>query len=130
MIVAILGVRSLTGDSAPSRQGEQVADATLAPQGHAEDVAAQALLQSAAVAMESWLATNGSFAGTAAGVAGFEPNITWVVGGTPVANQVVTVGADQASYTLSTPSTSGTTITYSRDAQAQVVRSCGPGCSW
>lgn len=116
----------------PARTGETVADTIVQPKRQADDAAAQALLQSAALAMESWFATNGSFAGSEAGVGALEPNISWVPAGAAAAqNQVaVSVGADQASYTLTTTSTSGLTLTYARDARAQVARSCGPSCRW
>jgi hypothetical protein len=132
VIVAIVAFQKSGGASTPTVQGEKVADAVLQQRAQAQDTAAQALLQSAAVAMESWFVTNASFAGSETGVAALEPNIGWVPAGAVAAqNQVaVSVGADQASYTLTTTSTSGITLTYVRDPQAQVARSCGPGCTW
>ncbi len=130
-VVAIVGYIALSGEGS-SERAMQVSDTILGPKERAEDTSAQSLLQNAALAMESWFTTNQTFAGSATGVAAIEPNIAWTAGGaTAAANQVsVAVGPDQSSYTLTTAAASGTNFTYARDAQAEIQRTCGAGCTW
>ena len=134
IIVAIVGYLIFAGGGPDAtQQAKRVEDTILQPKRGAEDVSAQSLLQSAALAMESWWSTNQTFAGSATGMASIEPNIAWTTGGaaTAAANQVaVTLGPDQMSYTLTTAAASGTNFTYARDAQAEIQRTCGAGCTW
>lgn len=134
IIVAIVGYLIFAGGGPDAtQQAKRVEDTILQPKRGAEDVSVQSLLQSAALAMESWWSTNQTFAGSATGMASIEPNIAWTTGGvaTAATNQVaVTLGPDQMSYTLVTASNSGVTFAYARDAQVQVQRTCGAGCTW
>ncbi len=134
IIVAFAGYLMFAGNGPDAtQQATRVEDTILQPKRGAEDVSAQSLLQSAALAMESWWSTNQTFAGSATGMASIEPNIAWTAGGaaTAAANQVaVTLGPDQMSYTLVTASNSGVTFAYARDARVQVQRTCGAGCTW
>ncbi len=115
-------------DTPPATQRTQI----MQPVDRAEDVAAQTVLQSGAMAMESMFAQTGGYAGGAAGAAAVEPNIQWVTGGTAsaLANQVSVVSADATGYTIATNGATGTTYTYTKDGMGQVVKSCGPGCTW
>lgn len=96
----------------------------------AEDEMARTTLRTASIAMETLFADGQGFSGTPASVARIEPNIVWKVGAAnAAANEVsVTVGSQNASYELSTTSSSGHTYKYTRDAAAQVMRTCEPAC--
>lgn len=94
------------------------------------DSAAQQILRTGAIALESYFAEHGSFEGAAAALPGVEPNVTWTSEAAQAAANQVAVTTDAAGYTLATTSASGATYSYARDASAHIVRSCGAGCTW
>lgn len=129
ILAAILYLQFGRGDSGtPTKQRSEI----LKPVDQANDAAATVVLQSGSVAMESMFAQTGSYAGGASGAAAVEPNIQWVAGGAASAasNQISVVAADATSYTIATTGAAGTTYTYAKTPTGQVVKACGPGCSW
>ena len=134
-VAAVFAVMHLTGGSsdggtAPAKPKRDTGSLLRGAPGG--DAAAETVLRSAAIAMEGYVTEHGDFAGAAGAMASVEPNIGWVAGGAQAAaNQAaVTVGADNLSYTLTTTSVTGAVYVYARDTSANVVRTCGPGCTW
>jgi hypothetical protein len=136
VIVVIAGYYLFGRDrvnEATSAEGERLAQEVTAPAAQAQDENAKSLLRNAAIAMESLFAERQTFEGALAQVPSIEPNIQWTPGNAAQASQnqvAVQLAPTNLGYLLSTSAPSGTTFTYSRDDRVQVVRSCGPGCTW
>ena len=116
-----------TPSKAPPKKGSIGSLVTGAP---GSDSAAQQILRTGAIALESYFAERGSFDGAVSALAGIEPNITWTSGAAQAAANQVAVATTADGYTLTTTSASGATYSYARDGSAHIVRSCGAGCSW